>query len=153
MAEKLPDLHTLQLAVNKDFETLAQGVLKVPITLLELRQLLKFQSNMQPLMNAVRYKIGKFLEGRYQFQSFDNKKHFSWAKQHLQLSEDQDRRYRRHANSVDAKVAEGMDLWDAVKLPALALRGAKSKKSKEVEQNLDALRNLRGDLQDKIVTK
>ena len=69
------------------------------------------------------------------------------------MNEHQDRRLRRHARSVDARVAEGIDILEVLKMPALILRGAKSLKDRDVEQSLEALRGLRDDLQEKIVSK
>ncbi len=153
MADPKPiDLYTFDRLQQDDRESIVKGILELSLEEKDIHILLKYQKTVQPTQNAIRYRIGQYL---LKFAAIHDRpeKHVAWVKKTLGLTLDQDRRLRRHARSINQRVAEGMDLLEALKLPALTLRDAKSRKDQAVEQNLDALRSLRGDLEDKIVKK
>lgn len=145
-------LYTFDRIQEDDRDSIVRGLLQIRVDIEDVRILTKYQQSKQPTQNAIRYLIGRFLNVAHTVQE-SQPKHFAWVKKNLGLEEHQDRRLRRHARNIETFVTEGMDILEVLKLPALTLRGAKSRKGREVEQNLDALRNLRGDLQSKIVTK
>lgn len=146
------DLHTYSILRHDDRDQILTGLLQIDVDHDVVVTLLKLPRLGPPDNNAVRYMIGNYLN-----QALDSfpllTQHLVWVKDNLGLEEHQDRRYRRHATNVDLRVQEGLPLEDVLKLPALTLRGSKSRKVQAADQRLDALRTLRGDLQEKLVAK
>lgn len=146
------DLISLQYTLSAEFEEDAREYfLFEPFTHDQILQFYQLKGLSSVLVSIARYRLGKILN-EY-LERYEPNQHTEWALDTFSLSGSQNRRLRRHARNISERISHGEQLRDLVKLPTLSIRGAKSRKDRAVEQNLDALRSFRGDLQDKIVKK
>lgn len=152
MSEKFQlDLETFEYLISKDFDyEVLRFFLEEVFFTHDIPKLANLSSTSSLLNNIIRYRIGQYLNSHRDRLGHN---HDAWVQENTGLTPSQNRRYRRHARNIDERVANGQDLVAVLNLPALTLRASKTRQSTDVEQSLDALRNLRDDLQDKIVKK